>query len=75
MKPPHQWLDRIYPLAQPFDSLEEWERAAGADLAAMSTAELRRELGRVRLRLMLDLNSPEWLLNWLAQLQGALRGR
>ena len=37
-------LDRYYPLVNPMQSLEEWQRFKHADLPDMNEAELHREL-------------------------------
>jgi hypothetical protein len=67
------WLDRLYRLADPLHSLEEWERATHRDLARMEYASLRAERNRLHLRLLYDDAPAEWLGARLAAIQGALR--
>ena len=54
-------LDRIISIPDPESS--EWQRDVWnhADLQGATTGDLQEELGRVRLRLRLDLHPNEWL--------------
>lgn len=59
---PPRWLDDVYRRPDPFRSLEEWQRLNHLDLADMSHAELRRDLGALRMRLHVDPMPDPWLL-------------
>ena len=55
-------LEGLYPIPQPLDSYEDWERYHHLDLDDLSLAQLRLELDRARFRLMLDDSPSEWHL-------------
>lgn len=63
----------VYPIPDPFRSLEEWERWRHLDLPELSTPELLRERARLRLRLTLDDAPDSWCLERLQAIEGALR--
>jgi hypothetical protein len=52
----------IYPVPNPWDTLEERERYEHRDLWKLSRPELLRERDRARLRLTLDDSPPVWIL-------------
>jgi hypothetical protein len=62
----------IYPVPNPWDSLEQRERYEHRDLWRLSRPELARERDRVRLRLTLDDASPTWILERLRRIDEAL---
>jgi hypothetical protein len=69
-----RWLDEVYHCAHPW-SWEEWQRLNHLDLSAMSLPELRRELGRLRIRLHIDPEPDPWLLERHAALDAEIDRR
>ena len=55
-------FELICPVPDPWASLEQRERHEHLDLSRMSRPDLLRELGRVKLRLLLDDAPDAWLL-------------
>lgn len=62
----------LYPVPDPVESLEQNERYHHRDLARLAEPELRRELERLRLRLLLEDDLPAWLLQRRMRLEHAL---
>jgi len=61
--------DRICPIPDPCDTLEQHERFEHHDLRHISRAEMLRERTRLEFRLNLDNAPPAWLLERLARLR------
>jgi hypothetical protein len=71
-----QFLDRfIYPLPNPLDTRSQYDQYIHADLACMTPLELHRELGLVKLRLLLEERPRYWLHERDAALREALHVR
>lgn len=69
-----QWrFDRLYVAPNPLESLEQYQRFIHVDLKEMTKPVLKRELSKVRLRLLYDDNPPGWILKRLEKLQKALQ--
>jgi hypothetical protein len=64
-------LDALYPPPSA-SSLEQYERAKHRDLPHLARAELRRELERLRLRLLLDDGPGRWFIERLSKLERAI---
>ena len=69
MKDREQWLRWIYSVPNPFDSEEAGKRHRHEDLESMSPAELRREIERLRDRLIHDDSPHDWLCERLDRLE------
>ena len=59
------FLNKVYSIPEPFQSYEEDQRYYHEDISHLSRPEMRRELEKVRLRLTIDDNPPDWLLERL----------
>ena len=66
-------LDFLYEPPNPLVSLEQYEKFTHADLRRMSRALLKRELAKVRLRLIYDDNPPFWMIERLDAIRKALK--
>jgi hypothetical protein len=64
--------DLIYPVPNPWNTLEQRDRYEHRDLWRLSRPELARERDRVRLRLTLDDSAPTWVLERLGRIEEAL---
>ena len=64
-----QWLDLKYAVPNPFNSEEAGKKHRHEDLEAMRPAELRREIERLRGRLLYDDNPSAWLMERLDRLE------
>jgi hypothetical protein len=69
-----RWLDRLYRLPNPFDTLEGWRRAMHLDLVELSPGELENERIKVRLRLAYTPDET-WLHDRLKKLRAAQHHR
>ncbi len=69
-------LQVLYPVPNPFDTLEQYRRAIHADLPTFTRDELLAERRQVTLRL--EVSTPRdgraWLEERLARINQALRG-
>jgi len=71
-----RWLDRVaYPVPDPLDTQAQYDQYVHTDLQGRAPAELCRELGRVRLRLLLEERPPHWLHERAAAIRAARRAR
>ncbi len=68
-------LELLYPLPQPLDSLEDYDRVTHRDLSRLDTASLRREHYRCRHRLNCEHDPSPWLAERLAAIRAELRQR
>jgi len=66
-------LDFLYKPPNPLVSLEQYEKFTHADLRRMSRALLKRELVKVKMRLIYDDNPPSWILKRLDAVREALK--
>lgn len=55
-----RWLDRLYAVPDPTDTLEAWERLHHRDVPVMALEELDDERLRLRLRLALERHPDAW---------------
>src|SRR5262245_12412286 len=65
-----QILDVLYRMPDPFDTLEDYQRARHADLSGMTPVELDAEARRVRIRL--TISTPEDGTAWLTERLAAI---
>ena len=70
----HRWglLQTLYPVPDPLDSSDAWDRYRHLDLVAMTKARLLLERDRVVWRLIFDSAPPAWLLERLDKIDGRL---
>lgn len=66
-------LGLLYKIPNPFTSLEQYQQFTHEDLRSMSRALLKRELAKIRLRLLYDDDPPSWLLKRFDIIREALR--
>ena len=67
-----RFLDRLYPIPDPIETVGQFERFSHSDLAAMPLEEIYREARRVQLRLDYDDRPAAWLLGRLQALREAI---
>ena len=58
-----RWLDQLYSLPDPCDTLEAWQRLHHQDVPSMALDELDDERLRLRLRLALERNPDSWFFD------------
>ncbi len=69
-----KFLDRfVCTVPNPLDTRAQYDRYTHQDLQDTSAQELRHELQRLRLRILLDERAPAWLYEREAALRKALR--
>lgn len=59
------FLDWLYPLPDPFNTFEEYEKENHLDIQFLSLSSLKAERARVKMRLLYDQNPPAWLIERL----------
>lgn len=69
-------LHVLYPIPNPFDTLEQYQRCIHADLPRFTRDELLAERAQVKLRLQVstERDGRAWLEERLAAVSRALRG-
>lgn len=68
-----QWrFNRFYAVPNPFTSLEQYYQFTHIDLREMTKPLLRRELAKIRLRLLYDDKPARWILDRLEKVREAL---
>ena len=70
---PGQAARLLYPVPDPFDTMEQFEKFVCRDLDAMSMPELIAEQQRVRLVLLIQPSPNAWFLKRLQAIEEAMR--
>lgn len=67
------FLDRLYPIPDPFNTSEEYEKEKHLDIQSMNLPSLKAERARVRMRLLYDQNPSAWLIERLNVLEEEIK--
>lgn len=70
-----RFIEVVYSIPNPLNSLEEWQRFVHNDLADMTIEELRREYDRVDFCILFDDSPHPWLIQRREQVEQVINER